>query len=158
MGRASRQPPVSVQLWWCGVMLVRWVKMVVVGVRTAFIRYGTMTLGHARRRVHPFAAVRRRRWFPWALVVVWESLWSLGVVVVVVGARSSYLGGCRRSWAVGVVGGGSLCVTWHGGDVVVRRMCVVVERCVVIVGGVVVGVWWLLGEEGTSQYVTLELC
>ena len=158
MGRASRQPPVSVQLWWCGVMLVRWVKMVVVGVCTAFIQYGTTMLGHARRCVHPFVAIRRCRWFPWVLVVVWESLCSLGVVVIIVGTRSSYLGSCHRSSAVRVVGGGSLCVTWHGGDVVVRRMCIVVERCVVVVGGVVVGVWWLLVEEGTSQYVTLELC
>ena len=92
------------------------------------------------------------------VVVIWESSYSLRVVVVV-GARSHWFGGCRRSWAIRVVGGCSACVTWHGGDVVVRRMCVVVKRCVVVVGGVVVGVWWwLLVEEATSQCVTLALC
>ena len=92
------------------------------------------------------------------LVVIWESLCSLGVVVVIVGTHSSYLGGCCHSWAVRVVGGSSLCVMWHGGDMLVRWMCIVIEQCVVVVGGIVVGVWWLLVEEVTSQYVTLELC
>ena len=135
--------------------------MVGVGVRTACIQYTSTTLGHARRCVHPLVAVRRRWWFPWAVVVIWESSYSLRVVVVVVvvGARSHWFSGCRCSWAIGVVGGCSACVTWHGGDVVVRQMCVVVKRCVVVVGGVVVGVWWwLLVEEATSQCVTLALC
>lgn len=30
-------------------------------------------------------------------------------------------------WAVGVVGGDSPCVMWHGGEVVVTQMCVVIE-------------------------------
>ena len=119
-----------------GVMLVRWVKMVV-GVHTAFIWYGTTMLGHAQHRVHPFMAVRCCQWFPWALVVVWESLCSLGVVVIIFGARSSYLGGCRHSWAVG-----SLVVVvlvWCG--MVVRCMCDVLWLLAVL--SLVCGGCWL---------------
>ena len=79
-------------------------------------------------------------------------------VVVVVGTCSSYLGHCCHSWAVGVIGGGSPCVMWHGGDMVMRQMCIVIEQCIVVVGGVVVGMWWLLVEEARSQCVTLVLC
>ena len=76
------------------------------------------------------------------LVVVWEALCSLQVVVIIVGTCSSWLSGCCCSWAVGVVGGGSAWMMWHGGDVVVRQMCVGIERCVVVGGVIVVGVWW----------------
>lgn len=70
-----------------------------------------------------------------------------GVVFVASCWRPQYLVGRLWSfWAVRVICGGSGRVRWHGGNVVVRLMCVGVERGVAVVGGVG-GVWWLLVEE-----------
>ena len=65
-----------------------------------------------------------------------------------------FLGGCRPSWAAGVVCSGRACVKSHDSAVVGGRMCIVVARCVVVVASVV-GAWWLLVEEAMSQRVTL---
>ena len=143
------------------VTLIRWVMMEVVGVCTSCIQYKTTTtklssspvcivwwpcrwlgargfvhgsgaLGHTGRRVHPLVAV----------VVCVGASRRLGGVVSVASCccccwRSQYVvGRLCCSWAVRVVCGGSGWVRWHGGDVVVRLMCVGVERCVAVVGGI----------------------
>ena len=80
----------------------------------------------------------------------------LGCIVLLslLGGRGRLLGGCRPSWAAGMVCGSRPCVKWHEGDVVGVRMCIVVGRCVVVEASVVSG-WWLLVEEAMSQRVTM---
>ena len=63
------------------------------------------------------------------------------VLLSLLGGRGRLLGGCRPSWAAGVVCGGRACVRWHEGDVVGGQMCIVVGRCVVVV--LVRGGCWL---------------
>ena len=96
------------------------------------------TVGQARR---PFVAGGGRWWVSWVLVLV------RGLLLSLLGGRNHFVGGCRRSWAAGIVCGGGTCVTFHGGDVVAGRMWVGFGQCV----EVVVGAWWLLVEEAMSQ-------
>ena len=70
-----------------------------------------------------------------------------GLLLSLLGGRNHFVGGCRRSWAAGIVCGGGTSVTFHGGDVVAGRMWVGFGQCV----EVVVGAWWLLVEEAMSQ-------
>ena len=83
------------------------------------------TMGHTRR---PFVAGRghRRVW--------WVLLFFRGLLLSFLGGGGHLMGGCRPSWAAGIICGGGTCVTFHGGDVVAGQMWVGFGRWVDVMG------------------------
>ena len=74
-----------------------------------------------------------------------------GLLLSLLGGRNHFVGGCRRSWAAGIVCGGGTCVTFHGGDVVAGRMWVGFGQCVEL--SLVRGGCWL--KKPRHKFVTL---